>query len=429
LLRASDSDIAFSPGITLLTMPGEDIKKKATKTHSSRQEHGTTLRRTHSSRQEHETPKSKPQSSRQEHGTTLRRAHSSRQEHETPKSKPQSSRQEHGTTLRRTHSSRQEHETPKSKPQSSRQEHGTTQRRTHSSRQEHETPKSKPQSSRQEHGTTKRRTHSGYSGHKFERKNYEKPYWCDGCKEQGYGSRYKRGNVELHRECLFPSPTTSHECFQGYHFKFLKKTPGEKERCCDACGMDVKGFVYHCEARGWDLHPCCRNLKNEMEIDGVKFQLCCNKVPKKKCLFCKKKELPNGFPGIPGWSYVSKTESDKYHFHVYCSIKWVIDSWKDIEQQDNRLTLNNLALTELKADSIERDGKDLKYWRIAMLKASTFLTPQKDIGPSSTFSLPKCSLINLDDMDYWQNFLSSKRKGKQGEMVLKLNLRKAYNHV
>ncbi|XP_023897107.2 uncharacterized protein LOC112008980 [Quercus suber] len=348
-------------------MPGEDIKKKATKTHSSRQEHGTTLRRTHSSRQEHETPKSKPQSSRQEHGTTLRRAHSSRQEHETPKSKPQSSRQEHGTTLRRTHSSRQEHETPKSKPQSSRQEHGTTQRRTHSSRQEHETPKSKPQSSRQEHGTTKRRTHSGYSGHKFERKNYEKPYWCDGCKEQGYGSRYKRGNVELHRECLFPSPTTSHECFQGYHFKFLKKTPGEKERCCDACGMDVKGFVYHCEARGWDLHPCCRNLKNEMEIDGVKFQLCCNKVPKKKCLFCKKKELPNGFPGIPGWSYVSKTESDKYHFHVYCSIKWVIDSWKDIEQQDNRLTLNNLALTELKADSIERDGKDLKYWRIAML--------------------------------------------------------------
>ncbi|XP_050250465.1 uncharacterized protein LOC126697497 [Quercus robur] len=253
----------------------------------------------------------------------------------------------------KTHSGHREHKTPKRIPQSS--------------HQVHETPKRIPQSSRQGHKPTKPRTHSGYRAHKFEKENCRKPYWCDGCKESGYRSRYKRDNVELHRECLFPSPTTSHDFFPGYTFKFLKKTPGEEERFCDACGMGVKGFVYHCEAKGWDLHPFCSNLKNEKEIDGVKFQLC-NKVPKKRCIFCKKKELPNGVRGIPGWSYVSKTENDNCHFHVNCSMKWVIDSWKDIEQQDNnRLTLKNLSLTELKADSIKRDGKVSKYLRIAML--------------------------------------------------------------
>ncbi|XP_050250461.1 uncharacterized protein LOC126697494 [Quercus robur] len=290
-------------------MPGEVIKKKASKTHSSHREH--------------ESPKRIPQPRRQVH--------------EAPKRIPQPSRQVH--------------EAPKRIPQPSR----------------HEAPKRIPQPSRQEHKPTKQRTRSGYPAHEFEKKNYQKPYRCDGCKELGYGSRYKRDNVELHRECLFPSRTTSHEFFPGDTFKFLKKTPGEKERCCDACGMDVKGFVYHCEAKEWDLHPCCRKLKNKMEIDGVKFQLCCNKVPKKKCLFCKKEKLPNGVPGIPGWFYRS-AGNDNYHFHVNCSMKWVIDSWKDIEQQDNnRLTLNNLALTELKADSIKRDRKVLKYLRIAML--------------------------------------------------------------
>ena len=253
----------------------------------------------------------------------------------------------------KTHSSHREHKTPKRIPQSS--------------RQVHETPKGIPQSSRQEHKPTKQRTHSGYPAHKFEKKNYPKPYWCDGCKEPGYGSRYKRDDVELHRECLFPSRTKSHEFFPGDTFKFLKKTPGENERCCDACGMDVKGFVYHCEAKKWDLHPFCHKLKNKMEIDGVKFQLCCNKVPERKCLFCKKKKLPNGVRGIPGWSYVSD-ETKSANFHVHCSMKWVINSWKYIEQQDNnRLTLKNLSLTELKADSIERGGKNLEYLRIAML--------------------------------------------------------------
>ncbi|KAM4099412.1 hypothetical protein ACJW30_07G157600 [Castanea mollissima] len=200
--------------------------------------------------------------------------------------------------------------------------------------------------------------------------NHQKPYFCDGCKEQGYGSRYRcvRYNIELHKECMFPSYKTSHECFPGCTFTFLKQTPGRDERYCDACGMAVKGFVYHCKRAGKDLHPCCRCLKNKIEIDGVGLQLCSNKVPKKKCSFCKKKKLPNGVPGIPGWSYVSKTKSDNYHFHVHCTMEWVIDSWKNIGPQDNNhLTLENLALTELKADSIERDRKGLKYLRIAIL--------------------------------------------------------------
>ena len=240
--------------------------------------------------------------------------------------------------------------------------------KTHSSHREHKTNEGKPRSSRQEDKHTEQRTCSGYRAHKFEKKYYQKPYWCDGCKEPGFGSRYKRGNVELHRECLFPSHTKSHEFFPEYTFKFLKKTPGEDERFCDACGMPVKGFVYHCEAKGWDLHPFCRKLQNKMKIDGVKFELCCNKVPEKKCLLCKKKKLPDGVRGIPGWSYVSKTGSDKFRFHVHCLMEWVIDSWKNIEQQDNNwLALKNLSLRELKADSIKRDGKDSNYLPMVML--------------------------------------------------------------
>lgn len=65
---------------------------------------------------------------------------------------------------------------------------------------------------------------------------------------------------------------------------------------------------------------------------------------------------------------MSKTKSDNYHFHVHCLMEWVIDSWKNIGPQDNNhLTLENLALTNLKSNSIGRDGNGLKYLRIAIL--------------------------------------------------------------
>jgi hypothetical protein len=214
-----------------------------------------------------------------------------------------------------------------------------------------------------------KKTHFSHPEHELELKNYQKPYCCDGCKEQGYGPRYRCElcDFDLHKECMFPSLTTSHEFFQGSTFKFFNQTPAkcskrnckENERCCDACGMDINGFVYHCEEKGWDLHPCCRNLEKEIEMDGVNFQLC-NKVSK-KCSFCKKKKLPNG---VQGWSYVSK--SDNYHFHVYCTMQMVVESWKNWPKDNNCLALENLELPVLQANSFGSGGKGGKFLRIVM---------------------------------------------------------------
>ena len=196
-------------------------------------------------------------------------------------------------------------------------------------------------------------THISHPQHPLKLKNHQKPYNCDGCKEQGFGSRYRCElcNYDLHTDCAFAHSTTSHEFFKSCTFKFLPQRPGKCSnsqckkcmRYCDACGKPIHGFVYHCKSKGWDLHPCCRNLANELEIDGVQFRLC-GKVSS-KCIWCKQRNPVGTVNGIRGWSYVSKCEKN-YRFHVYCATEMVNQVWKNggNKSSDERLSIETVKL-------------------------------------------------------------------------------------
>ncbi|KAI9156266.1 hypothetical protein LWI28_003250 [Acer negundo] len=52
--------------------------------------------------------------------------------------------------------------------------------------------------------------------HELELKSYTKSYTCDGCKEFGFGSRFRceQCNFDLHKECTHADQTTRHEFFK-----------------------------------------------------------------------------------------------------------------------------------------------------------------------------------------------------------------------
>ncbi|KAK2976860.1 hypothetical protein RJ640_009311 [Escallonia rubra] len=179
--------------------------------------------------------------------------------------------------------------------------------------------------------------HPSHPKHKLELKNYKKPYTCDGCKEQGFGSRYRcdECNYELHKDCMLNTQITSHEFYKGAIFRFFNQLPKDVCKSCDACGKVINGFVYHCGEKGKNLHPCCRSLKNTISIEGGNengkdkedFTSVTFKLYKKvlgKCIWCHKKTLWGSSSGINGWSYVS--ECKDYHYHVNCTAEMVLEA-------------------------------------------------------------------------------------------------------
>uniref|UniRef100_A0A5B7A8P0 Phorbol-ester/DAG-type domain-containing protein n=1 Tax=Davidia involucrata TaxID=16924 RepID=A0A5B7A8P0_DAVIN len=208
--------------------------------------------------------------------------------------------------------------------------------------------------------------HASHPEHELKRKNYQKPYKCDGCKQRGSGWRYSCGlcKYNLHEDCMHTDRTTFHKCFKGRIFKFFVKRPTRKcnephcdNKCktayCDACGKVIKGFVYHCEKELLDLHPCCRNLKNELCHAGVKFRLHYKELSKStKCLLCDRRKLRGSVSDIRGWSYVS--ECKNYNFHVYCATEMLLEGWKS---RDLKLPL------QVKS---KRKGND-QYWRMVKI--------------------------------------------------------------
>ncbi|KAJ0046322.1 hypothetical protein Pint_06302 [Pistacia integerrima] len=202
--------------------------------------------------------------------------------------------------------------------------------------------------------------HPSHADHELELKSYEKPYTCDGCKEPGFGSRYRCElcNFDLHKDCMFASPNTHHDFFRNSTLKFLFQPPEncsceEGRRYCDACGKPIKGFVYHDEKKGWDLHPCCRNLPSKLPVDDVKFDLC-DKVLS-KCLWCNKKKREGTVSGVRGWTYVSKCK--KHHFHVNCATEMALEGWdKGTYNDDYSLALQNVELPIQRHNRNQRSG-------------------------------------------------------------------------
>ncbi|XP_004142834.1 uncharacterized protein LOC101213112 [Cucumis sativus] len=220
--------------------------------------------------------------------------------------------------------------------------------------------------------------------HELQLKSYTKPYICDGCKERGFGSRYRceKCDYDLHQYCMETTPSTSHDFFPNSTFN-LYTTPPKAchkhcKRRCDACRKPINGFVYHCKKDDLDLHPCCRNLKREYTIKGegegeeeLKFIL--HKNMKQKCLWCNKKSIKEGGRSN-GWSYISKC--NRYHVHVTCVTEMFLEVWNNKNETINKincnvkednlkaLALHKVDLKEIQAKKNGHGKSGKKYWKI-----------------------------------------------------------------
>ncbi|EAZ21099.1 hypothetical protein OsJ_36740 [Oryza sativa Japonica Group] len=116
--------------------------------------------------------------------------------------------------------------------------------------------------------------HFSHPHHRLRLEHADTPFRCDGCREVGIGARFRCPfagcDHDLHRQCALPlsppPPPLRHPFYPRCAFVFLARAPGAPgTRYCNACGRDVAGFVYHCRACGFDLHPCCARLPHVLD--------------------------------------------------------------------------------------------------------------------------------------------------------------------
>ncbi|XP_044462639.1 uncharacterized protein LOC123193644 [Mangifera indica] len=231
-------------------------------------------------------------------------------------------------------------------------------------------------------------THPSHPEHELEFKNFKKIYTCDGCKQRGFGSRYRCDlcDFDLHTECMVAKPTAHHDFLENSAFKLLYEPPPVKKcfceddcrRCCDACGQPVKGFVYHDEKNNWDLHPCCQKLPCEEPSDGVLFKL--SEKALSECYFCNKTKRECTASQIEGWSYVSKCK--KFNIHVNCLTKKILEGRENrAYQDDNSLALQKLEFSLQRQNRNRRNGnKFVRIMKILFKTIAAILLGDPTIG-------------------------------------------------
>ncbi|XP_047326025.1 uncharacterized protein LOC124929668 [Impatiens glandulifera] len=186
---------------------------------------------------------------------------------------------------------------------------------------------------------------------------------CDGCKEEGFGSRYccySTGTCkyDLHEKCRNPSLTIQNPPhFPGRNFYFLQlPSASSQSSFCVACGKQISGFLYRSEyMSGLDLHPCClTNLPLNISFAGANFNLKYYVVGgSEACFRCHKTTLyvpGTNIQGPGGWSYESACRA--YWCHVYCMGEFRMDIIRDIlllmEKEGVSWSKNNLRRIALK---------------------------------------------------------------------------------
>ncbi|XP_010684748.2 protein VACUOLELESS GAMETOPHYTES [Beta vulgaris subsp. vulgaris] len=114
-------------------------------------------------------------------------------------------------------------------------------------------------------------TNSNHPQHKMVHVNLPNPFTCMGCKEYGAGSRFtcQQCNFELHDFCaLAPLVLKAHPLHSQHQLVFIPK-PGKgglMRSKCDVCGKSAKGYMFHCSACSFQLHPCCAMLSAKMSF-------------------------------------------------------------------------------------------------------------------------------------------------------------------
>ncbi|KAJ9160109.1 hypothetical protein P3X46_025540 [Hevea brasiliensis] len=192
--------------------------------------------------------------------------------------------------------------------------------------------------------------HPSHPRHYLKLEHPSTPYFCDGCKELGFGRCYRCRNCMfyMHEECAIPSSPTYHHLFEGCRFDFYKRSPTFGDRICDACGKDVKGFLYHCSSRGYDMHPNCAKLPLTLSSEGVTLEL-----KKKASSACQKCRI---LSGPKSWFYVSTCR--RYCLHVACIKEMILEAWKNKyfdQQRRHEINRNRLELPRI-ASGRERTG-------------------------------------------------------------------------
>ncbi|KAL8225609.1 hypothetical protein R6Q57_018166, partial [Mikania cordata] len=99
----------------------------------------------------------------------------------------------------------------------------------------------------------------------------------------------------------------THEFLKGSTFRFFEEHSNTENRSCVACGQDIKGYFYHCDATKKSAHPCCLSLKNTIRVGSMKFLLC-EKLTT-PCFYCNQNENMLG----KSWCYSTKRKDSKVH--------------------------------------------------------------------------------------------------------------------
>ena len=211
-------------------------------------------------------------------------------------------------------------------------------------------------------------SHFSHTEHKLRFEYSEFPFKCDGCKEVGIGSRYKCSicDFDLHMHCaMITSPTLHHPFYTKCNFQFMSKPPGDTPRYCNACEKDVSGFLYHCKACGFDLHPCCAKLPLLLDDGEVKLYL--YRKVSSPCHRCGRKGR--------SWSYRSKCKN--YNLHVACVRDMLVENWHEVyvkgrSVNSNIPSLRNTLYTP--HNSRRRKGKVKKCCEIAGLAVQVVIS-------------------------------------------------------
>ncbi|XP_066336903.1 uncharacterized protein [Miscanthus floridulus] len=162
------------------------------------------------------------------------------------------------------------------------------------------------------------------------------PFLCDGCKEPGYGPRYRcdyggggQSLDDLHTRCALAGDPLVHPLFgygKQFEFRFLHEAPSspvhEGRRFCDACGDATRGFVYHCSEQDLDLHPCCAALPDRIILDGRAFDL--HRKASRPCALCPENEGRRRW----FWAYRCDVDGEAVDLHVACLKETARRSWE-----------------------------------------------------------------------------------------------------